>query len=97
MGRRDGPDPLEREERPSRTQRKREVEAITELGKQLIQLKPDALAGLDLDEDLLAAVRACAVATKGARARQIKLIGKMLRSRDHEEIRQALSAPSRSD
>ena len=85
-------EPEERDEPPSRSQRKREVGAITELGAQLTRLKPTDLKRLDLDEDLLAAIAACAPLRKSARNRQIKLIGKMLRSRDHEAIKQALAA-----
>jgi ribosome-associated protein len=81
----------ERHEPPSKSQRKREVESITKLGEELAGLKPRALARLDLDEDLLIAIRASATLTRGSRNRQIKLIGKLLRSRDHEAIREALA------
>jgi len=80
----------ERVERPSKSARKREVEAINRLGERLTQLKPDVLAALDLDERLLEAIETCAPLKRSARNRQIKLIGKLLRGLDHEAVREAL-------
>jgi len=91
MSRRAPEDRIDQQDRPSRTQRKREVERITGLGEELTRLPPGALARLGLDESLTTAIEACALLKRSARNRQIKLIGKLLRSRDHEAIREALA------
>ena len=83
-------EPEDRDERPSRTQIKREALAITAMGEQLTRLSPNALARLELDEDLVEAVQVCARLKRSARNRQIKRIGKILRSLDHASIREAL-------
>ena len=92
-------EPPDRPERPSRSQRKRDVEAITGLGQRLTELSPSALSQLELDEELLEEIHACEKLRRSARNRQIKLIGKMLRSRDHEAILEALEGvePSRRE
>jgi ribosome-associated protein len=77
-------------ERPSRSQRKREVAAITQLGTRLVGLRAEQLDALELDEDLRDAIERCKTLQRVARNRQTKLIGKLLRARDHGEIRQAL-------
>jgi ribosomal 50S subunit-associated protein YjgA (DUF615 family) len=92
MTRRVKDDLEEVQERPSRTQRKREVEAINELGEQLIRSSGDAISQLGLDEELVDAVLTCTRLKKGARARQVRLVGKLLRARDHEGIRAAFEA-----
>jgi ribosome-associated protein len=86
----------EEEQRPSRTQRKRDVAKITEIGVRLTKMSPAALAKLDLDDDLLDALRICAPLERSARNRQIKRIGKLLRSRDHEAIERLLPETARS-
>ena len=77
-------------ERPSRSQLRREAEAVTALGAELVRLRPEALQHLPLDEDLVAAIETCRSLQKSARNRQVKRIGKLLRARDHEAIRAAL-------
>lgn len=85
--------PTDEEEdyRPSRTELKREAEALQQLGESLLALKPYQLKRLPLDEELLAAIAEAHRLPKGpAHKRQRQLIGKLMRSRDPQPIRQAL-------
>jgi ribosomal 50S subunit-associated protein YjgA (DUF615 family) len=77
-------------ERPSRSQLRRIALAATRLGADLVKFSPGELQRLDLDPDLRQAVEACRGFKKKARARQLKLIGGMLRERDVESIRAAI-------
>ena len=71
---------------PSKSQRKRDSKAITNLGSQLLQISDDQLATLPY-ANIIDAVKQCKKITKGnARKRQIQYIGKLLRHVDIEEI-----------
>jgi ribosome-associated protein len=64
----------------SKSQRKREMEALRDLGRRLLTVPEDMLSKLT-DPALIAAVRAAKKITRGsARKRQIQYIGKLLRS-----------------
>ncbi len=80
---------------PSKSQRKREATALQDLGEHLVKLTPAQLRRVPLPEDLLAAVRtARAIPQRGARKRQLQLIGKLMRRLDEWEadaIRAALA------
>ncbi len=78
---------------PSKSQRKREATALQDLGEQLVKLTPTQLRRVPLPEDLLAAVRtAQVIPQRGARKRQLQLIGKLMRRLDDPEpIRAALA------
>ena len=79
------------ESKPSKTARKREQQALQQLGEQLIGLQDADLARLPLDERLADAVSAAQrMKSHGALRRQKQLIGKLLRNVDPEPIRQAL-------
>ncbi|MBM7061563.1 ribosome-associated protein [Pseudomonas sp. UL073] len=71
----------------SKTQVKRELHALQELGERLTTLKPDLIAKLPLTEALQ---RALAEAPKhtahAARKRHIQFIGKLMREQDIEAI-----------
>lgn len=71
----------------SKTQVKRELHALQELGERLTTLKPDLLAKLPLSEPMR---RALAEAHKhtahAARKRHIQFIGKLMRDQDVEAI-----------
>jgi ribosomal 50S subunit-associated protein YjgA (DUF615 family) len=73
--------------RPTRSERARAAGAINELGLKLVALSQQKLDLLELPEELRLAVESCRTLTKGARSRQKRLVGKILRSEDHEEIR----------
>lgn len=80
------------EEIVSKTQKKREVEALQKLGASLIALAPARLAALELPEELLAAVReAQRITSREARRRQVQFIGRLMRSLDPAPVRAALA------
>ncbi|MFZ5483586.1 MAG: ribosome biogenesis factor YjgA [Pseudomonadota bacterium] len=65
---------------PSRSQRKRDVEALQDLGRDLAQLPKDRLKKMDLPEKLLAALLEYQRLTShGALRRQMQFIGKVMR------------------
>ncbi|CFR18682.1 ribosome biogenesis factor YjgA [Yersinia kristensenii] len=74
----------------SKSEIKRDAEALKDLGTELVELGKNALEKISLDEDLLAAVELAQKIKKEGRRRQIQLIGKMLRARDVEPIQTAL-------
>jgi ribosome-associated protein len=82
-------------EPPSKSQLKRNAEALQEMGKTLVEL-PAArfaamMAKLDLPEDLREALTICrAIHARGGRKRQLQYIGKLMRGIDAEPIRSAL-------
>ena len=84
----------ELDEGPSRTQRKNASKALTKLGEDLIALRREKLAALDLPERLLEAVtEAKRLTSHGAQRRQAQFVGKIMRKLDEptlERIRKAL-------
>lgn len=75
------------EQDPSKSQRKRDMHELHDLGVQMVDLPPSQLKKLPLDEDLLAAILSCqAIHQRGGRKRQLKFIGKLLRYVDAEPI-----------
>jgi len=74
----------------SKSEIKRDAEELKRLGAELVDLGKNALEKIPLDEELLAAVELAQRIKKEGRRRQLQLIGKMLRSRDVDPIRQAL-------
>ncbi|MBY5993112.1 ribosome biogenesis factor YjgA [Ferrimonas balearica] len=76
----------------SKTQLKREAEALQQLGQDLLGLTKAELAKIPMDEDLEYAF-ALAHKIKGkheAYRRQVQYIGKLMRSRDPEPLQEAL-------
>ena len=77
--------------KPSKSARKREYQALQELGERLIELADDELAGIATDDYLLEQVReAKKISAHGALRRQKQLIGKLMRDLDPEPLQQAL-------
>ncbi|HEY2453283.1 MAG TPA: ribosome biogenesis factor YjgA [Scandinavium sp.] len=74
----------------SKSEIKRDAEELKELGAEIVELGKNALEKIPLDDDLRAAVELAQRIKKEGRRRQMQLIGKMLRSRDVDPIRQAL-------
>jgi len=75
----------------SRSQRKRDVEALQDVGKELVALSPARLAQLDLPPPLLEAVVAAKGISKfGALRRQLQYIGRLMREVDAGPIREQL-------
>lgn len=78
---------------PSKTQRKKEVQALQELGAELVALNEEQLATIELPERLRDAVtEARRIRTFEARRRQLQYIGKLMRNLDPAPIRAALDA-----
>lgn len=81
------------EELISKTQRKREAEALKQLGLTLVSLSDQQLEKLPLTELLHKAILdARSIKSHGARRRQAQLIGKLMRSADYEAIEAACQA-----
>ncbi len=80
------------DEPPSRSQRKREAEALQALGERLVALPAGTLAAMPLDEELREAVAlARRISARGGRRRQLQYIGKLMRQRDTNAIERALA------
>ncbi|NIF22583.1 MULTISPECIES: ribosome biogenesis factor YjgA [Pantoea] len=74
----------------SKSEIKRDAEELKRLGAELVELGKNALDKIPLDEELRNAIELAQRIKKEGRRRQLQLIGKMLRSRDEDPIRQAL-------
>ena len=74
----------------SKSEIKRDAEALKKLGVELVNLSKNEIAKIPLDEDLLYAVELAQKIKKEGYRRQIQYIGKLLRSRDIEPITLAL-------
>lgn len=77
----------------SKSQVKREMQALRRLGDTLVHLPADQLAQLPLEEKLLDAIKAThAIHSHGALKRQSQLLGKIMRHTDVSAIQDALAA-----
>lgn len=74
----------------SKSEIKRDSEHLKKLGAELIELTPQNLEKIPLDEDLKYAIRQAQSFKLEARRRQIQFIGKLLRNRDSAPIQDAL-------
>lgn len=74
----------------SKSEIKRDAEALKDLGAELVDLGKNALDKIPLDVDLRAAIELAQRIKKEGRRRQLQQIGKMLRQRDPEPIQTAL-------
>lgn len=87
------PDP---DARPSKSQLKREMHALQDIGEELVALSREALGRLDLPERLYDAVReARNITSHEGKRRQLQYVGKVMRSLHESEvaaIRRALDA-----
>ncbi|MEN9356340.1 MAG: hypothetical protein RL695_511 [Pseudomonadota bacterium] len=78
-------------QRPSKSQRKRDSDALQSLGKELIELSKERLAKITMSDALRGAVREAQRLTKNeAKRRQLQYIGKLMRAEDPTPIRAAL-------
>ncbi|KTC84921.1 ribosome biogenesis factor YjgA [Legionella brunensis] len=81
------------EEQKSKSQKKRDAEALRKVGVKLIALNPAKLDGLPLPENLRQAImEAKVIKSHGAIRRQAQLIGKLMRAADSEAILTAYEA-----
>ncbi len=77
----------------SKSQRKRDMDALKRLGEALLDFDAAALNQLELPEELLDAIKtAKKIHSHGARKRQLQYIGKLLRSIDPEPLHAAVEA-----
>jgi len=82
---------MEQELQISKTQRKREMQALQDLGEELVALGTDKLAELDLPTRLLDAVlEAKRISKFGGRRRQMQYVGRLMRESDADAIRSQL-------
>lgn len=82
---------METPDKPSKSQIKREMEALQDMGEELVELGRDQLKKIALPDDLREAVRDWQRFTKHeARRRQMQYIGRLMRDIDPEPIRAAL-------
>jgi len=82
-------DQFDHELEKSRSQQKREAEAVQDLGERLLTLNDKQLKKLQLDENLLEAVLlAKEIKAYGGKKRQLQYIGKLMRSLDVSTIDQ---------
>ena len=78
-------------DRPSKSQIKRELEALQDLGKEMTGLPRDTLNRIPLPEDVRDAIDEYAkMLSFGAKRRQLQLIGKLMRNLDYDAVRQAI-------
>ncbi len=73
---------------PSKSQRKRDMQDLQALGKELVNMPKEPFTKIDLPEELHdAIVEARGIRSHGALKRQLQYIGKRLRAVDPEQIR----------
>ena len=77
---------------PSKSQVKREMLALLDLGKQLVDLSPEKLKQLPLSEKLFEAIRLAQKISNAreGRRRQVHYVGKLMRDADADAIRRQL-------
>ncbi|HIU73340.1 MAG TPA: DUF615 domain-containing protein [Candidatus Aphodousia faecipullorum] len=78
-------------DRPSKSQIKRELQALQDLGKEMTKLGAETLNRIPLPEDVREAIDEYAkMKSFGAQRRQLQLIGKRMNGLDPERVRQAI-------
>jgi ribosome-associated protein len=78
---------------PSKSQRKRDMAALRQLGIELLEFSDDALRQLDMPDNLLDALRtAKRISANSARKRQLQYVGKLLREIDVAPLQDAVEA-----
>jgi len=80
------------QEYKSRTQIKKEMKALQELGERLVEFSPESLEQIDMPENLREAVLfAQKIPSREALRRQLQYIGGLMRTVDPEAIRRAIA------
>lgn len=78
--------------RPSKSQRKREMLALQAIGEQLVNLPDKELTAIPMDADLAEAINTCRrIKSHEGRRRQMQYIGKLMRRIETDAIEQALA------
>lgn len=71
----------------SKSQMKRDMLALQDLGEKLVELSPEKLNEMDLPEELIDAISlAQSIKKHGAKKRQLQFIGRLMRDVDAEQI-----------
>jgi ribosome-associated protein len=84
---------FEEDRPPSKSQRKRDSDALQDMGRDLVKLSKDQIKKMDLPEELRTAVLDCQrITSHGALRRQMQYIGKVMRNIEVEPIAEQLSA-----
>ena len=78
------------DERPSKSEIKREMHALQDLAKQLVELTPHQLSQVPMPETLEIGVKDAQRFSREARRRQLQYLGKLMRKIDPEPIQAAL-------
>ncbi|WP_249978820.1 ribosome biogenesis factor YjgA [Vreelandella olivaria] len=90
------PEPVdsdEQEERPSKSQLKREMHALQALGETLIAMKPAELARFPLSDDMLRAIEETSrIRSHEGRRRHMQYVGKLIRKEDLTAIQGVFDA-----
>jgi len=90
------PEPLdidEQEERPSKSQLKREMHALQALGETLIAMKPAERAKFPLSDDMLRAIEETSrIRSHEGRRRHMQYVGKLIRKEDLAAIQGVFDA-----
>lgn len=82
----------------SKSQRKREADALQALGEALLRFTPAELERVDLPDQLREALIAAQhIRQRGAHKRQLQYIGKLMRSIDAQAVRHALDQLTEHD
>lgn len=84
--------PEEESTLPSKTQIKKDMLALTNLGKTIVNFSTSDINKIPLDDELKAAIDAARTMKMGALKRQLQYIGKLLRKRDTEDIQSAVDS-----
>ena len=76
---------------PSKSQVKRECNHLTDLGEEILKLKPEDLNSLELPDELQVAIHtALKIKSRSGLKRQRQYIGKLMRSLDSDDIESQL-------
>jgi len=78
-------------ERLNKSQQKREIQALLEMGRELSAMEAPALEKMDLPPELFTALVAAKSMKHGAQKRQFKFIAKLLRRMNTESLVQTLA------
>ena len=77
----------------SKSQKKRDMHALQDMGAALVELSPERLGRIEMPEELRGAIReAQRLSRHEARRRQMQYIGRLMRDIDPAPIREALDA-----
>jgi ribosome-associated protein len=78
-------------DKKSKSQLKREMTALQEMGEELVRLNAEQLAKLPLPDELREAIRAAqGMGARGARYRQMQYIGRLMREVEPAPVQEAL-------